>query len=86
MTTFVTHPQDALAFVWREFPLATMRPETGRDRKLCGYWFQVGRSKHFAPLATPQGGVDFNRLRLWRDAQAYARDKRRAKAAAKRQA
>jgi hypothetical protein len=82
MTT-VTHPQDALAYVWKEFPLATM--ETLRDSggRLYGYMFRVGRSKHFARLEL-RGGVDYCALALWCNTLAYARDKRREKAKTKR--
>lgn len=65
-------------------PHATMDTEMSTDRtRVLGYRFKVSRSKHFA-VATAQGGVDFERLRIWHDGQTYARDRRRWKAEAKR--
>ena len=74
MTTFRAHPQDALSFLWKEFPKATMELEKSHDgSRLIGYTFHIGRSKHFQALEG-SGGIDFERLRLFRDCAVYARD------------
>jgi hypothetical protein len=86
MTIEVTHPSDALAFLRREFPLAQLELDRSRDLTLCGYFFVINkRSKLFCPLLTG-GGVDLRAVRLFRDGQAYARNKRAAKRATKKAA
>ena len=43
--------------------------------RLIGYTFHIGRMKHFQALAG-NGGIDFERLRLFRDGAVYSRNRR----------
>lgn len=82
--TNICHPQDALKLLWTEFPRATMTGERDYDySRFCGYSFQVGRSKLFVATEA-NGGVDYDRVKLFLDGQVYARDKRALNRSAKR--
>jgi hypothetical protein len=73
----VSRPQDALAFLRSEFPLANMQADRNPDGDIVAFTFIVGRSRQFCPVYG--GGIDFRAVRLFRDCQVYARDKRAAK-------
>jgi hypothetical protein len=79
----------ALDFLRAEFPAAHVTPDYGnyRDFTVVGYVFRISgvtlaRTKHYA--VNYGGCVDLDRVMLFRDVQAYARDKRNEKARAKR--
>jgi hypothetical protein len=82
-------PNLALDFLRAEFPAAHVASDYGnyRDFTIVGYVFRIsgntnGRTKYYA--VNYGGCVDLDRVMLFRDGQAYARDKRNKKAAEKR--